>query len=221
MLADDGHDRLRVRVAEADGDQMALDCLVLLAPVGVEAGSFLGEPGLCLVIGRLHVEEGARHHRHGRGHRAGRAASSSVWEFGAEKATPKTRPKIETVPSSHAEHDRAGRGDEGTPDPSEQCPGPIRRAVVLRTAIRRGVIVLNTGGHRVMRLFLPDASHYSPVHSGSMFGAKATAYPIIAARYKAPRVAVIARVNGTTASAVLAMLGRPGGLADKERQSAA
>jgi len=71
MLTDDAHNGRRVRVAEAGGDQPALDRLLLPAPVAVEAGLLLGEPGRSLVIGRLHVEKGARPHRHGRGHRAG------------------------------------------------------------------------------------------------------------------------------------------------------
>jgi len=53
-----------------------------------------GEPGRELVVGRLHVGRWAiidttRPPR--------RSAGSAAWESGAETATPKTRPKIETA----------------------------------------------------------------------------------------------------------------------------
>ena len=148
-------------------------------------------------------------------------ASSTAWESGAEKATPKTRPKIETVPSSMP----------NTIEPTEAtkerriCPNSVRgRSAEPSSLGRRSAgasLFLALGVTASYASFCLMLRTTAQCTAARCSGQKAAAYSIIAARYKAARVGVIARANGTTASAVLAASGRPGGLAHKERQSAA
>ena len=115
--------RSPIRRCQTGGDETTMDVGVLKARVCLVAGPRVGDPGRGLIIGGLHVEERARHHRDrgrdcsgpaGQQHRAGIRCRGGHAE---DQTEDRDRPVL------HAEDDGAHRGEEGAADPA----GPASR----------------------------------------------------------------------------------------------
>ena len=221
MLADDAGHRRRLGVAETGGDETTIDVGVREARVRLVTRPRVGDPGRSLIIGRLHVEERARHHRHRGGDRAGAAGQQHGAGIRGRDGHAEDQTEDRDRPVLHTENDGAHRGEEGVADPTGQRRGPIRRNLALargRTTRRGGVLVprfpRGDVGHRgIPCLVVVDLDRL-----GTSKGRPDRAPPRVAVNRCMPELKgrpVITRANTTTGAIAFTAARSRDGLSDE------